>query len=39
MPMEKLETFDKIIVDLGTKWDGLSRNSQRYVATIAAGSR
>lgn len=35
----QIRNFDDIIVDLGNKWDGLSRNAQRYVATIAAGSR
>ena len=32
----QIRNFDDIIVDLGSKWDGLSRNAQRYVATIAA---
>jgi hypothetical protein len=32
----QIRDFDDIIVDLGEKWDGLSRNAQRYVATIAA---
>lgn len=35
----QIRDFDDIIVDLGEKWDELSRNAQRYVATIAAGSR
>lgn len=35
----QIRDFDDIIVDLGGKWDTLSRNAQRYVATIAAGSR
>lgn len=35
----QIRDFDQVIVDLGGKWDGLSRNAQRYVATIAAGSR
>lgn len=31
--------FDEVIMELSSKWDGLDRNTQRYIATIAAGSR
>ena len=31
--------FDDVILELSSKWDGLDRNTQRYIATIAAGSR
>lgn len=31
--------FDDVIMELSSKWDGLDRNTQRYIATIAAGSR
>lgn len=31
--------LDDVFLELSEKWDGLSRNSQRYIATIAAGSR
>ena len=31
--------FDDVIMDLSSKWGGLDRNTQRYIATIAAGSR
>ena len=31
--------FDDVILDLSSKWDTLDRNTQRYIATIAAGSR
>lgn len=31
--------MDDVLLELGAKWDSLSRNSQRYIATIAAGSR
>lgn len=31
--------FDDVIFELADKWDSLDKNSQRYVATIAAGNR
>ena len=31
--------FDDVIFELADKWDTLDKNSQRYVATIAAGNR
>lgn len=31
--------FDDVILELSSKWDTLDRNTQRYIATIAAGSR
>lgn len=31
--------LDEVFLELSKKWDTLDRNTQRYVATIAAGSR
>lgn len=31
--------LDQVFIELSEKWDTLDRNTQRYVATIAAGSR
>lgn len=31
--------LDDVFLELASKWDTLDRNTQRYVATIAAGSR
>ena len=31
--------LDKVFLDISKKWDGLSQTQQRYIATIAAGSR
>lgn len=31
--------LDDVFLDLASKWDSLSTNQQRYVATMAAGSR
>lgn len=31
--------FDDIIIELAGKWDGLDKMTQRYIATMAAGSR
>ena len=31
--------LDQVFLELSEKWDTLDRNTQRYVATIAAGSR
>lgn len=31
--------LDDVFLELSQKWDGLDKNTQRYIATIAAGSR
>lgn len=31
--------LDEVFLELSKKWDGLDTNTQRYIATIAAGSR
>lgn len=31
--------LDDVFIELSSKWDGLDKNTQRYIATIAAGSR
>lgn len=31
--------LDSVFLELSSKWNTLDRNSQRYIATIAAGSR
>lgn len=31
--------LDDVFLELAQKWDGLDKNTQRYIATIAAGSR
>ena len=31
--------FDDVIFDISAKWNTLDKNTQRYIATIAAGSR
>ena len=31
--------LDDVFIELASKWDGLDTNTQRYIATIAAGSR
>lgn len=31
--------LDEVFLELAGKWDGLDTNTQRYIATIAAGSR
>lgn len=31
--------LDDVFLELSSKWDTLTRNQQRYIATIAAGSR
>lgn len=31
--------LDEVFIDLASKWDSLDMNTQRYIATIAAGSR
>lgn len=34
-----IRDFDDVILELSSIWDTLDRNTQRYIATIAAGSR
>ena len=31
--------WDKVMLDISAKWDTLSQSQQRYIATVAAGSR
>jgi hypothetical protein len=31
--------LDDVFLELSSKWDTLDTNTQRYIATIAAGSR
>lgn len=31
--------LDDVFLELSSKWDGMDKNTQRYIATIAAGSR
>lgn len=35
----QFRALDEVFLELSSKWDGLSVNTQRYIATIAAGSR
>ena len=35
----QIRDLDKVFMELSSQWDGLDRNTQRYIATIAAGSR
>lgn len=35
----QFRNLDEVFLELSSKWNTMSRNSQRYVATIAAGSR
>jgi len=35
----QFKDLDDVIYELAGKWDGLDRNTQRYIATIVAGSR
>lgn len=35
----QMRDFDDVILELSSKWDSLDRNTQRYIATQAAGSR
>ena len=35
----QFRNFDDVIFDISAKWDSLDKNTQRYIATIAAGSR
>lgn len=36
---EQFRELDDVFLELSSKWDGLDTNTQRYIATIAAGSR
>lgn len=35
----QFKDLDDVFLELSSKWDSLDRNTQRYIATIAAGSR
>lgn len=35
----QFRNLDDVFLELSSKWDSLDRNTQRYIATIAAGSR
>lgn len=35
----EIRPVDEIFLELASKWDGLTKNTQRYIATLAAGSR
>lgn len=35
----QFRNIDDVLLETSEKWDGLDRNTQRYIATIAAGSR
>jgi TP901 family phage tail tape measure protein len=35
----QFRNLDEVFLELSSKWDGLEKNTQRYIATIAAGSR
>ena len=35
----QFRNLDDVFLELSEKWNTLDRNSQRYIATIAAGSR
>ena len=35
----QFRNLDEVFLELGEKWSTLDRNTQRYIATIAAGSR
>lgn len=35
----QIRDLDDVFLELSAKWDNLDRNTQRYIATIAAGSR
>ena len=36
---DKFRDLDDVFLDIASRWDGLSQMQQRYVATMAAGSR
>lgn len=31
--------LDEVFLEIASKWDSLNKNTQRYIATVAAGSR
>lgn len=35
----QFRSFDDVILDISNKWDSLDTNTQRYIATVAAGAR
>src|SRR5574344_2310058 len=35
----QFRNLDDVFIELSSKWNTLDRNTQRYIATIAAGSR
>ena len=35
----QFRNLDDVFLELSSKWNTLDRNTQRYIATIAAGSR
>ena len=35
----QFRNLDDVFLELSSKWNGLTKNTQRYIATIAAGSR
>ena len=35
----QIRDLDEVFMELSSKWDDLDRNTQRYIATISAGSR
>ena len=35
----QIRNLDQVFMELNAKWDGLDVNTQRYIATVAAGSR
>lgn len=35
----QFRNLDEVFLELSAKWDSLDRNTQRYIATVAAGSR
>ena len=36
---DKFRDLDDVFMDISQRWDGLSQTTQRYIATMAAGSR
>lgn len=36
---DQFRELDDVFLELSSKWNGLDKNTQRYIATIAAGSR
>ena len=36
---DKFRDLDDVFMDISSRWDGLSQTTQRYIATMAAGSR